>query len=86
MYESVQEEAVCISCLEQSGLCHRHARHVCPQLKEPSWHRDAHSGMYYETGKHIPVQDKATKRLIARKARKRAKRMVELSLGFGIAA
>lgn len=51
-------EQPCPACTspENSGLCHMEAcrRQVLPQLKEPSWHRDAHSGKYFETGKDKP--------------------------------
>lgn len=35
---------ICIACTQNRGLCVRHVPHVCPQLKQPSWHRKVHAG------------------------------------------
>lgn len=31
-------------CVANAGLCHRHARAVLPQLKEPWWYRQVKTG------------------------------------------
>lgn len=60
---------LCSDCIVNEGLCIAHIPHVCPQLKEPSWYRDAHAGMYHEVRKDLSEQDTATK-----KARRRNER------------
>jgi hypothetical protein len=70
---------VCASCLEHDGLCVRHLPEVCPQLKQPSWHRHAHSGKYYEVGK-----DKVTETAAVKKAKRRNDRRQKRAVAGGI--
>ncbi len=81
---------ICIKCTQSNGLCVRHVPHVCPQLKQPSWHRDAHEGdrdaRTAQTFDPAPSPAVArARRREERKARKRSargtRRMVRLILG-----
>lgn len=63
----------CPPCLKHEGLCVGHAPHVLPQLKEPSWYRDAHSGKWHqrETAKERKAAEEATKDPKVKKAKRR---------------
>lgn len=64
----------CDDCVADKGLCSLHARSVLPALRQPSWHRQAHSGMYRELGG--PQEPSPEARLvILRKERKRVRRL-----------
>lgn len=87
MSGTISDFDLCTACVEQAGLCERHAKHVLPQLAEPAWYRHAHSGMYFETGKHKPspeAQRKAARK--ARRAERRAARMRPLTQSIELAA
>lgn len=85
MYESAPD--LCALCVDQLGLCARHAMHVLPQLAEPGWYRHAHSGMYFETGKHKPSPEaQRNEARKARKAQRRAARLRPLMQAVGMAA
>lgn len=81
--EAAEEVALCPKCVTHEGLCHAHEPHVLPQLKEPGWYRDAHSGKYYETGKHqkLSREGQLVKERKERKAAKRAAKPVAKRLG-----
>lgn len=68
---------VCKNCVEQQGLCRRHEKAILPQLAEPFWYRQAHSGMFHELRDEKAHSPEAL-RLIRRKDRRRAKRAEEL--------
>lgn len=73
---AAEEVPLCPKCITHEGLCHAHEPHVLPQLKEPGWYRDAHSGKYYETGKDQKLSPEG-QRIADRKARKAAKRVAK---------
>ena len=50
------------------------APHVTPQLKHPSWHRDAHSGRFLVDSTPEPLSDEG-QRIADRKERRKAKRL-----------
>lgn len=70
------EKEPCPECLEHEGLCLAHRPHVLPQLKEPSWYRDAHSGKWIEreTAKERKAAEKAAEDPAVKKAERRDKR------------
>ena len=75
---------VCPQCAEprNAGLCTSCAerdRAILPQLREPSWYEDVHSGMYWETGKNAPSAD--AQKVRDRRERKRVRRMQRLVAG-----
>lgn len=71
---------LCQPCVDDAGLCVSHVRDVTPQLKEPAWYRDAHSGMYHETGK--TSESPEARRIRERKERKRARVAKLVAGGF----
>lgn len=76
--QAAAEVPLCPSCLlpEHEGLCFACAPSVLPQVKHPSWHRDAHSGRWLEreTKNDAMPTDPDVARVKRRNERKRAKR------------
>lgn len=68
--EAAESVPLCVDCVAQEGLCAPHRPHVLPQLKEPSWYRDAHSGREDERQKRRPPRDKTELRNEARRERR----------------
>lgn len=76
---------------DSGGLCHseRCRRQVLPQLKEPSWHRDAHSSLYHELGAakvdamNLSPAGLRIKQSKERKRERAAKRLTSAVLGSG---
>ena len=60
---------LCPQCIEQQGLCPHHAKHVCPQLKQPAWYRLVGSCHFDERTE----ESAAARRVRERKERKRAR-------------
>ncbi|MBA3852919.1 MAG: hypothetical protein C0503_00810 [Gemmatimonas sp.] len=70
-------EAPCEECVKQNGLCAHHAKHVCPQLKQPSWYRLVGSRHYDTRHEESPEGRKIRER----KERKRAARRLLDAIG-----
>lgn len=72
--EAAEEVPLCPECLEHEGLCHSvKCRSVLPQLKEPGWYRDVHSGRWIELGKKTAPASPAAERAKRRNERKVAR-------------
>lgn len=67
----------CPDCIEHDGLCKRHEKAILPQLAQPGWYRLV-GNTFYGKAQAEKEMDAATRRLIKRKERKRAKRLREL--------
>jgi hypothetical protein len=67
------EVPLCPDCPPQSGLCASCAVTVLPQLKQPSWHQDAHRGEHHVAGVNAPTsaEGERVKRRKASRARTR---------------
>jgi hypothetical protein len=74
MLGASEDGEVCTACVRASGLCQRHAKGVLPQLKEPSWYRDAHSGLWTEQKERAATQQSRHAGRAANKARRRGVR------------
>lgn len=68
---------ICPQCVEQQGLCSVHAKHVCPQLKQPAWYKLVGSRHYDERTEESPEGRKVRER----KERKRAARRLLDAIG-----
>lgn len=66
-----EPDALCAACVEQLGLCARHAPGVLPQLKQPSWYRLVGEAHY--APKATP-ESPAARKVRERKERKRARK------------
>lgn len=63
------EVPLCPECPQHAGLCASCGRTVLPQLKQPSWYRDAHRGALHAVGAEAartPEGDKVRRRKAAR--------------------
>lgn len=68
---------LCPECPAHLGLCTSCGRTVLPQLKQPSWHLDAHRGEHFVAEKLSPAGEKVRRR----KARKAASRLARALRG-----
>lgn len=68
----------CPDCVEQQGLCQRHVKSVCPQLKQPSWYRLV-GAMHYDQRRE---ESAAARKVRLRKERKRARGIERLVLAI----
>lgn len=60
---------ICPTCVKEQGLCAHHAKHVCPQLKQPAWYRLV-GNTHYDTRRD---ESDEARRVRLRKERKRAR-------------
>lgn len=67
---------ICPQCVEQQGLCSVHAKHVCPQLKQPAWYKLVGSRHYDERTEESPEGRKVRERKERKRARV-AKRLLD---------
>lgn len=72
----VSDTPECDRCAQSAGLCRRHAHGILPQLAQPFWYRQAHSGLWTDE-KENAVKDAATLKA-ERRERMKAKRRAEL--------
>lgn len=71
------EESLCAACLRTPGrLCDRCKPDVLPQLKQPSWHRHAHSGVWTNEKEQKATMSPEARRVYNRKRTKAARRAV----------
>jgi hypothetical protein len=77
------EVPICPSCLSAEGLCIGCGRAVLPQLKQPSWYREAHSGIYAKNRRKAEDAELTAEahRVKARKERKRNRRFLRALSG-----
>lgn len=67
----------CDRCARSQGLCSRHKRGILPQLAQPFWYRQAHSGLWTDE-KEEAAKDAATRKA-ERRERLKAKRRAEMA-------
>lgn len=68
---AAQEVPLCPPCTTHGGLCIACAPTVLPQLRQASWHRDAHRGENAIVEKLSPEGEKVKRRKARRDANRR---------------
>lgn len=72
---------ICQDCLEQSGLCRRHVRDVCPQLAQPFWLLRLMGDASLTLKDRVKEPDPRADKVRRRKERKRNRRLARAIAG-----